>query len=154
MISTSLGATASPGKPELRFACAIRADLGEALEFETALGFGRAMFPIIGGAVSGDGWSGEILPGGADFAVLMPDGAYQIEARYCLRLTDGTPLMVTNAGRMQPMPDGSYQGRTRASIEAPAGAFAWLADAVLFGTAWAEPGDETRVFVELWHAVL
>ncbi len=154
MTATSLGASTSPGKPALRPVCAIRADLGEALEFEAAQGTMRAMFPIVGGAVAGDGWQGEVLPGGADFATRRPDGAYDIEARYCLRLTDGTPLMIVNAGRMQPMPDGSYQGRTRAVIEAPAGPHGWLSDAVLFGTAWAEPGDEARVFIELWQAVI
>ncbi len=150
----TLGARTNPGKPALRHICAIRADLGAALEFETAQGTVRAMFPILGGRVLGDGWAGDVLPGGADFALRRPDGAYDIEARYCLRLTDGTPLMITNAGRMQPMPDGSYQGRTRAVIEAPAGPHGWLSDAVLFGTVWAEAGDETQVFIEFWQAVI
>lgn len=154
MTATSLGAQLNPGVPTLRYVCAIRADLGPALEFETVHDTVRAMFPIVGGAIEGEGWSGDILPGGADFALRLPDGAYAIEARYCLRLTDGTPLMITNAGRMQPMPDGSFQGRTRATIEAPQGQHAWLADAVLFGTAWAEPDDETRVFIELWQAMI
>lgn len=154
MTATSLGATASPGKPELHFVCTIRADLGQALEFETSLGLVRAMFPITGGEITGPGLSGHVLPGGADFAQRLPDGAYAIEARYCVELADGTPLMITNAGRMQPMADGSYQGRTRAQVEAPAGSNGWLTHAVLFGTAWAEPGDEARVFIELWQAVL
>lgn len=154
MTATSLGAQASPGKPALRSVCAIRADLGPAVEFETAQGSVRAMFPIVAGAVQGEALAGEILPGGADFARRRPDGAYDIEARYCLRLTDGTPLMVTNAGRMQPMADGSYQGRTRAVIEAPPGPHGWLSDAVLFGTVWTEPDDEARVFIELWQAVI
>ena len=154
MTATSLGATTSPGKPELRFICAIRADLGPALEFETSAGTVRAMFPIVGGEITGPGLTGRILPGGADFAQRLADGAYAIEARYCLELTDGTPLMITNAGRMQPMADGSYHGRTRAQVEAPVGPHGWLTHAVLFGTAWAEPGDEARVFIELWQAVL
>lgn len=154
MTATSLGSQSSPGKPALRFVCAIRADLGPALEFATTAGPVRAMFPIVGGEIRGEGIVGRILPGGADFALRLPDGAYAIEARYCLELEDGTPLMITNAGRMQPMPDGSYQGRTRASIEVPEGPWGWLGAAVLFGTAWAEPGDEARVFIELWQAVL
>ena len=154
MTATSLGAKSSPGLPALRFVCAIRADLGPALEFETANGPARAMFPITGGDIRGVDWAGKILPGGADFAQRLPDGAYVIDARYCLQLDDGTPLFITNAGRMQPLPDGSYQGRTRAVIEAPPGPHAWLAAAVLFGTAWAEPEDEARVFIELWQAVI
>lgn len=149
-----LGASTRPGPPALRFLCAIRADLGPALEFATTEGTVRAMFPITGGEVRGEAISGRILPGGADFARRLPDGAYAIEARYCLELADGTPLMITNAGRMQPMPDGSFQGRTRASFEVPEGPWSWLGAAVLFGTAWAEAGDEARVFIELWQAVI
>ncbi len=157
MTATRLGATFSPGKPDLQFICAIRADLGPALAFETSTGQVRAMFPItggeiIGGDAAGLGLKGRILPGGADFAQRLQSGAYAIEARYCLKLDDGTPLMITNAGRMLPMADGSYHGRTRAVIEAPVGPHGWLSHAVLFGTAWAEPGDEARVFIELWQA--
>ena len=94
MTATRLGAQASPGKPELRLICAIRADLGPALEFETSAGAVRAMFPIVGGEIMGPGLAGRILPGGADFAQRLPDGAYAIEARYCLELADGTPLMM------------------------------------------------------------
>ena len=44
----TLGARTNPGKPALRHICAIRADLGAALEFETAQGTVRAMFCPVG----------------------------------------------------------------------------------------------------------
>ena len=94
---TELGAKRSLGKPRLRRVCMIRADLGTSLEFTTATGAVRAMFPIEGGVACGLGWAARILPGGADFATRLPDGAYAIEARYCLEMHDGTPVMVTNA---------------------------------------------------------
>ncbi|WP_137109236.1 DUF3237 family protein [Rhodobacter sp. SY28-1] len=149
---TTLGATSSPGQPLLRRACVIRADLGPALEFATSMGTVRAMFPIVGGVAQGVGWTGRILPGGADFAIRLPDGTYQIEARYCLELQDGTPVMVTNAGRMLPQPDGSYLGRTRATLEVPDGPHRALGDAVYFGTALAQAGDDAHVYIELWEA--
>ena len=149
---TSLGARTSPGQPWVRRACVIRADLGPALEFATGNGKVRAMFPIEGGVARGAGWSARILPGGADFAVLLPDGTYEIEARYCLELDDGTPIMITNAGRMVPQPDGSYAGRTRAVLEVADGPHRALGDAVYFGTALAEAGDEAHVYIELWEA--
>jgi hypothetical protein len=149
---TTLGATSSPGRPRLQRACVIRADLGPALEFATSKGTVRAMFPIAGGVARGTGWSGRILPGGADFAVRLPDGTYEIEARYCLELEDGTPVMVTNAGRMVPQPDGSYLGRTRAALEVPEGPHRALGEAVYFGTALAEAGDDAHVYIELWEA--
>ena len=69
----------------------------------------RAVFPIVDGEARGDGWSARILPGGADFAFGLPDGSYAIEARYCMMIGDGTPVLVTNAGNMARQPDGSYE---------------------------------------------
>jgi len=149
---TTLGASLSPGKPRLTRVCSIRAGIGPATEFETTRGTGRALFPIIGGEAVGAGWRGTILPGGADFARRLPDGTYEIEARYFLELEDGTILMVQNAGRMVPQADGSFQGRTRAELEVPEGPYAALGDMVLFGTAYAPAGDDGNVFIELWHA--
>lgn len=148
----ALGAGRALGQPMLRRAMVIRADLGAAVEFQTSQGPVRAMFPIIGGAAQGAGWRARILPGGADFAIGLPDGSYAIEARYCLEIEDGTPVMITNAGRMVPQPDGSYLGRTRAVLEVPEGPHRALGDAVYFGTALAEPGDADHVYIELWEA--
>lgn len=149
---TSLGAARRLEPPALRRAMVIRADIGPAVEFATTAGNTRAMFPITGGVARGDGWTARILPGGADFATRLPDGAYQIAARYCLELEDGTPVMVTNAGRMVPRTDGSYLGRTRAALEVPDGPHRALGDAVYFGTALAEAGDDAHVYIELWEA--
>lgn len=149
---TSLGAPCTLGQPILRRAMAIRADIGPALEFPTTGGLTRAMFPILGGEALGPGWRATILPGGADFAQGRPDGSYAIEARYCLMIEDGTPLMVTNAGLMIRQPDGSYLGRTRASLEAPPGRHGALGQAVFFGTALAPALDPDHVFIELWEA--
>lgn len=149
---TTLGANRTPGQPVLRRAMVIRADIGPALEFQTTQGTTRAMFPIIGGEARGQGWTARILPGGADFALALPDGNYAIEARYCLELSDGTPFMVTNAGLMLRQPDGSFHGRTRAELEVPPGPHAGLGRAVYFGTALAEAGDEAHVYIELWEA--
>jgi hypothetical protein len=151
---TALGARSSPGKPDLRLAVVIRADIGPAVEFTTTEGNRRAMFPILGGVALGLGWEATILPGGGDFALGLPDGSYAIEARYMLQMSDGTPVMVHNAGRMMARPDGSFEGRTRATLEVPAGPHSALGAVVWFGTARAEAGDDDHVFIELWAAEL
>ncbi|MBC2771858.1 DUF3237 family protein [Rhizobium sp. AQ_MP] len=152
MISVGAGQTLDP--PALTKACVIRADIGSAIEFKTSEGYVRAYFPIVGGEVLGKGWKGRIVPGGADFAVALADGSYAIEARYMLEMEDGTPVMVTNIGKMFPQPDGTYHGRTRASLEVPDGPHAALGKAVYFGTALAEANDQDHVYIELWQAVL
>ena len=154
MYSKDLGARRAIEVPQLQHRLSIRADIAPALEFDTGHGTTRAMFPISGGAVQGDGFSGIILPGGADFARLLPDGSYEIEARYCIEFDDGTPVMIVNAGRMFPDPAGGFLGRTRAAFEAPPGRFDWLNRAVFFGAASSEMHDEKHVFIELWEALL
>ena len=149
---TALGAPASPGMPALHRICAIRADIGPPTEFATTRGFGRSLFPILGGEALGQGWRAVILPGGADFARLLPDGTYEVAARYLMQLEDGTLIMVANAGRMVPQPDGSYLGRTQARLEVPPGPHAALGEMVLVGTALAPADDPDHVFIELWHA--
>ena len=67
-------------------------------------------------------------------------------------MSDGTPVMVTNAGKMVIQPDGSFFGRTRATLEVPEGPHRALGDAVYFGTALAEAGDDGHVYIELWEA--
>lgn len=148
----SVGAGRTLGAPVLTKACVIRADIGPAIEFKTSDGHVRAYFPIIGGEVRGNGWAGRVISGGADFAVALPDGSYAIEARYMLELDDGTPIMITNAGKMVLQPDGAYHGRTRATLEVPDGPHAALGKAVYFGTALAEKNDQDHVYIELWEA--
>lgn len=154
MSCTELGASRPLVKPEMVFCATIRADLGPAEEFETSHGTKRAFFPIIGGLVKGDRLDGEIISGGADWAIGLPDGSYAIEARYLIRLTDGTVISILNAGLMVEQEDGAFLGRTRASFEVPKGSHEWLGKAVFFGTAMAEQGDDEHVYIELWEAVI
>lgn len=48
----------------------------------------RRMVPITGGTVAG-AHNGIILPGGADWQEVLPDGSLDIAARYVLKLEDG-----------------------------------------------------------------
>jgi hypothetical protein len=52
------------------------------------LGGGRRLVPITGGTVSG-AHPGTVLPGGADWQNILPDGRLDIAARYVLKLHDG-----------------------------------------------------------------
>ena len=154
MSCVDLGARQPLPKPDLVYRAAIRADLGPAEEFETSHGLKRAVFPIVGGVLKGDGLEGQIISGGADWAVGLPNGSYAIEARYLIRLSDGTVISILNAGLMVEQPDGAFLGRTRASFEVPAGPHDWLGKSVFFGTAIAQTGDDDHVYIELWEAAI
>ena len=85
-------------EPTLRLAFTARALVAPPQEFgETAAGR-RRVVPILGGTVSGERFSGEILPGGADWQVLRGDLTTELVARYTIRATDGTLVSVVNRG--------------------------------------------------------
>ncbi|MFW2545611.1 DUF3237 family protein [Primorskyibacter sp. 2E107] len=154
MSCVDLGARQPLAKPDLVYCAAIRADLGPAEEFESSHGLKRAVFPIVGGVLQGEELEGQIIPGGADWAVGLPDGSYAIEARYLIRLSDGTVISILNAGLMVAQPDGAFLGRTRASFEVPAGPHDWLDKSVFFGTATAQAGNDDHVYIEHREAVI
>lgn len=52
------------------------------------VGHDRRCIPITGGHVSG-GYSGTVLPGGADWQQIDAEGTIDIDARYVLELTEG-----------------------------------------------------------------
>ena len=58
----------------------------------------RRVIPILGGEVSGPRLNGVVLPGGADWQTLRPDGVTLLQARYTLRAQDGTVIGVVNTG--------------------------------------------------------
>jgi len=109
----------------------------------------RRIVPITGGTVTGPRFTGRVVPGGADWQVVRPDGVLQIEAKYTLESDDGVLVMVTNRGmrhgpqavidklsRGEPVDPGQYYFRTSAEFEAPADSkYAWLNRALFVGVA-------------------
>lgn len=109
----------------------------------------RRIVPITGGTVTGPRFTGRIVPGGADWQVVRPDGVLQIEAKYTLESNDGVLVMVTNRGmrhgpqavidkltRGEPVDPSQYYFRTSAEFEAPAESkYAWLNRALFIGVA-------------------
>ena len=58
---------------------------------------GRRCMPIVGGRVQG-GLEGEVLPGGADWQTILPDGTLEIDARYAFRTASGVVVEVASTG--------------------------------------------------------
>lgn len=113
----------------------------------------RRVIPILGGTVRGPRLTGTILPGGADWQFVRPDGVLSLEARYTVRTDDGALISVTNRGmrhgppeiidritRGEPVPAGSYYFRTFPEFEAPIGPLDWLNKALFIGLAERRPG--------------
>lgn len=56
----------------------------------------RRLIPITGGHAAGTGWTARVLPGGADFQLLVHDGLADLDARYTLETDAGDLVFVQN----------------------------------------------------------
>ena len=57
----------------------------------------RRVVRILQGRLEGR-LNGEVLPGGADYQLVMPDGTSYLSARYVVRTDDGALILVHNRG--------------------------------------------------------
>lgn len=112
----------------------------------------RRIVPILGGRVTGPRMAGEILPGGADFQLIRPDGVTEIVARYTLKLDDGALVYVVNRGirhaapedmarllRGEAVPPERVYFRTTPAFETAAAQYAWLHRSLFVGFGERQP---------------
>jgi hypothetical protein len=138
--------------PGLSFAFAINAKVGPIQDLgQTARGH-RRIIDILGGEVAGPKLEGEILPGGADWQIVRPDGTIEVVARYTIRSKQGALVYVQNDGlrvaspevlarmsRGEAMPVGSYHFRTAPRFETAEPALKWMERATFVGVAARAP---------------
>lgn len=127
----------------------VRADVAAPLVIGPSSHGLRRVVPILGGAVKGPRLAGRVVPGGADWQYVRPDGVLSVEAKYTLEADDGTLIMVTNRGmrhgpaevierigRGEDVPASAYYFRTVAELEAPLGGpYEWMNKALFIGIA-------------------
>jgi Protein of unknown function (DUF3237) len=144
-----------------RYVCRLRADLGAVQEIGTLTAGRRRVVPIAGGTVEGPLLRGEILPGGADWQLVVADGSAAIEARYTLRADDGALILVHSRGvrngepavmaRLaagQTVDAGEYYFRTLVTLETSAPAHEWVNGRLFIAVAAREPAN---VIIDLYE---
>jgi hypothetical protein len=117
----------------------IRADLGEIVELGATPYGGRRMIPILGGRVEGPKLKGRILPGGADWQIILGNGVADIQARYAIESDAGGRVVVKSDGmrhgprevleaiaRGEKVDPSRYYFRTVMRFEAADPALAWM----------------------------
>lgn len=125
----------------LTFTPAFRASIivGEIQEVGMTAKGRRRTIPILGGEFSGDDMSGVILPGGADWQLIRPDGVAEIDAQYTMQTTDGVIIYIRNIGlrhgpkavmdrlaRGEEVSPDEYYFRTSPTFEVENGKYDWL----------------------------
>ena len=91
--------------PVLTFACELRVQVGVPQEIGLVRGGRRRIVPILGGSIDGPQMQGTVLPGGADWQLIQPDGFSELDTRYTIRTGDGAIVYVQNAGIRHAPPD-------------------------------------------------
>jgi hypothetical protein len=147
-------------QPGLQFVFAAFVSIGTPLELGPIAAGRRRVIPITGGHVSGPRLSGSVLPGGADWQVVLADGTAQLVARYTLQAEDGTLISVINRGVRRGAPGvlarlaageavdpALYYFRATPSFEVAPGPHDWLARSVFVATGERAPDQVViRVF--------
>jgi hypothetical protein len=99
----------------------------------------RRIINITGGTVRGPRLNGVVLPGGADWQVIRPDGITEIHARYTLQADDGaliyidapgireaTPAVIARISAGELVDPSEYYFRTVPRIETSAAQYDWM----------------------------
>ena len=82
--------------PALRRFADLTVEVGKPVEVG-AVGHGtRRVIPIIGGTCTARDWSARVLPGGADFQLIVNERMARLEARYVLETDAGDRIYVRN----------------------------------------------------------
>jgi Protein of unknown function (DUF3237) len=141
--------------PSLTPLLKLSVDVGSVLDLGgTAFGR-RRMVSILGGTFAGALGQGRILPGGADWQLVVQDGtAAHLDARYVLAFDDGAQVYVHNTAlrvataevsaalmRGEVVPDAAVYFRCQPRFETAAPRLAWLMQRQFIGTAVRRPAS-------------
>ncbi|HYM31071.1 MAG TPA: DUF3237 domain-containing protein [Candidatus Cybelea sp.] len=126
-------------EPGLEFLLEARVRVEPALELGEVPRGRRRIIPIAGGTFEGPKLRGVVVPGGADWQIVRPDGLAELTARYTLQTDDGALIFVVNRGvrhgpaevvaklmRGEPVDSASYYFRTTPTFETGSRKYDWL----------------------------
>lgn len=128
-----------------------------------AVGHGsRRVIPIVGGSCIARDWTARVLPGGADFQLIVNERMARLEARYVLETDAGDRIFVMNDAvrtaapevmarliRGEPVDPAAVYFRCVPRFEASAPALAWIMERVFLGTGLRRPSEVVMRFFEV-----
>lgn len=138
--------------PVLTFAFELRAVVGAPEEIGESRAGRRRIVPILGGTAEGPELRGTIVPGGADWQLIQPDGFSELDTRYVIQADDGAMVYVQNTGMRhaprevmmrllagQEVDPALVYFRTVPRFETAAASLQWLTRSVFIGVGTREP---------------
>ena len=150
-----------PPAPGLAFAFELRVTVGAPVEIGQVPRGRRRIVSILGGTFEGPNIKGKVVPGGADWQIIRPDGFSELDTRYMLETDNGQKIYVQNAGIRHAEPavmEKLLKGeqvdpklvyfRTIPTFETAAPELQWLTRSVFIGTGERYP---TEVVIRFWR---
>jgi hypothetical protein len=142
----AVGQETRAAAPSLEFVFELRAQVAPPVEIGEVAHGRRRIVAIVGGTVKGPNFSAKVVPGGADWQMIQPDGFSELDTRYTLETDRGELVYVQNAGIRHAEPDVMRRllagetvdpklvyFRTVPKFETSAPALQWLARSVFVG---------------------
>jgi len=153
---------AALGAPALQRFADLTVEVGAPVEVG-AVGHGtRRVIPILGGRCVGRDWSARVLPGGADFQLIVNARMARLEARYVLELDGGDRIYVKNDALRTAPPDvmarlvrgervdpAAVYFRCVPTFETASASLAWIMERVFLGAGVRRPDDVVMRFFEV-----
>jgi len=148
--------------PQLNFFADLSVQVDKPQEVGQTLHGVRRLIPILGGEVQGDGWSGRVLPGGADFQLIVNTRMAELDARYVIETDGGDLIYVQNRAvrtaapevmdklvRGEPVDPQSVYFRCSPSFETASASLGWLSERLFVGTGARYPDRVVMRFFEV-----
>lgn len=148
--------------PQLHFFADLAVQVGEPQVVGTVPHGVRRVIPIVGGSVQGDGWSGRVLAGGADFQLIVHPGYAELDARYVIEVDGGELVYVCNQAvrsgpaqlmqrlaRGEPVDPAQIYFRCLPRLESASKALGWINERLFVGAGVRHPDRVVMRFFAL-----
>ncbi|MFT3721447.1 DUF3237 domain-containing protein [Pseudorhodoferax sp.] len=122
----------------------------------------RRVIPILGGTVRGEGWSGRVLAGGADFQLIVHAGYAELDARYVVEtdagdlvfvqnqaVRSGPPALMQRLARGEPVDPAQIYFRCQPRFETASSALGWINERLFVGAGVRHPDQVVMRFFAL-----
>jgi hypothetical protein len=148
--------------PSLQYFADLSVHVATPQEVGQALHGQRRVIPILGGEVQGQGWTGRVLPGGADFQLILNPRMAELDARYVIETDGGDLIFVQNRAvrtaapevmarliRGEPVDPAEVYFRCSPSFETASASLGWISERLFVGTGARQPDRVVMRFFEV-----
>ncbi len=149
-------------QPPLKYFADLSVLVGQPQEVGPTVHGLRRLIPILGGEVQGQDWSGRVLPGGADFQLILNPRMAELDARYVIETDGGDLIHVQNRAvrtaapevmarliRGEPVDPADVYFRCSPSFETASPSLGWISERLFIGTGARQPDRVVMRFFEV-----